>query len=80
MWKTKGNGSKNELFVHLNMNAAFANAPAAEMCIKSLFNSILKRFPLLETNHYFLETFFPTLTHAANYNQAPHSGIFNVIE
>ena len=29
IWKTKGNGSKNELFVHLNMNAAFADAPAA---------------------------------------------------
>ena len=29
IWKTKGNGSKNELFIHLNMNAAFANALAA---------------------------------------------------
>ena len=29
IWKTKGNGNKIELFVHLNMNAAFANAPAA---------------------------------------------------
>ena len=29
IWKVKENGSKTELFVHLNMNAAFANALAA---------------------------------------------------
>ena len=29
IWKTEENGSKNELFVHLKTNAAFANAPAA---------------------------------------------------
>ena len=29
IWKTTGNGSKNELFVHLKMNVVFANAPAA---------------------------------------------------
>ena len=33
--ENKGNGSKNELFVHLNMNAAFAKVPVA---IKFLIN------------------------------------------
>ena len=44
IWKTKGNGNKNELFVDLNMNASFANAPVA---INYYMAKILHKFQLV---------------------------------